>query len=480
MTRLGNYRVPIIPWGRPKSQLLWSCWVVAAIVLLWPPSFAAPLASSSIAWIPSSRLSPTPTSVLIGTVGQYADWASLLYEDMRTITDVNAASIAGKDPIYAFNSTELPLRRYFPLTEKIPANSTMNLTLPYFDVSLRWIDAASDNRSQHVGDPKYADVANLDFSIRLNGSISVIRNDTWDAGRATPQAASKVFGTRLISVKVNTVATNDKLPDGSARKQDSPCPTTSLVFGNLPEVGQQTTSYFWNSTDWAANDCFLLAEASVTAGTFKGTDCTVSPAGAIDYIATCSITPDRGAVEDDWLAALGLDFMSETMKYIVMLNLTQPWMQDNLDNYTIGMLKLGYHASWSSLMERLGNATEPTTAREAKSTVRATVDRTRICVWLGMSIMLTISASFVAVATNFSTMKTVRDTTLAALVMDLTEVTRSRCASGLCNAVALSKEDHELPRMKMTSKDDRGEGSTCCRRVVFANNEVSVNGHPDH
>lgn len=477
MTRLGTYRVPMVPWGRPKSQLLWSCWFVGAIVLSWPQSFAAPLANSSIAWIPSSRLSRTPTSVSIGTVGQFADWASLLYEDMRTMAVVNAASMAGKDPSYAFNSTELPLRRYFPLAEKIPANSTMSLTFPYIDVSLRWIDAASDNRSQHVGDPKYADLANLDFSIRLNGSISVIRNDTWDAERATPQAASKVLGTRLIAVKVNTVGTNDKLPNGSAREQDSPCPTTSPVFGTLPNVGQQTTSYFGGNI-WAANDCFLLAEASVTAGAVKSTNCTVSPAGAIDHMATCSITPDSGAVEDDWLAGLGLDFISETMKYVVMLNLTQPWMQDNLEDYTIGMLTLGYHASWSSLMERLGNQTEPTTVREAESVVRATVNRTRIYVWLGMSIMLTISASLVAVATNFSATKTVRDTTLAALVMDLTEVTHSRCASGLCNAVALSKEDNQLPRMRMESKDDREEGSMCCRRVVFAHNDVSVNGRP--
>lgn len=46
--------------------------------------------------------------------------------------------------------------------------------------------------------------------------------------------------------------------------------------------------------------------------------------------------------------------MSETKKYIVMLHLTQPFLHDNLDNYTTSMLKSGYHAAWSSLMKRLG------------------------------------------------------------------------------------------------------------------------------
>lgn len=76
-------------------------------------------------------------------------------------------------------------------------------------------------------------------------------------------------------------------------------------------------------------------------------------------MAKCIVTPNPGAVEDDWISGLALDFMSETMKNIVMLNLTQPWMHNNVDKYTTGILTLGYHAAWSSLMVRLGNASEP-------------------------------------------------------------------------------------------------------------------------
>jgi len=184
--------------------------------------------------------------------------------------------MASKDPTYAFNSTALPLRRCFPLTQEIPENSTMNLTLPYFDVSLRWIDAASDNRSQNVDDPKCGDLADQYFSIRVNGTIAVIRSDPWDAGNATPKAAAIFSGTNLNSVKVGTLNVWDLPPDGSAPTQTSSCSRNSSVFGRLPDVGQQTTSYFSSGPNsaWIASDCFLIAEASITAGKYHGKNCT--------------------------------------------------------------------------------------------------------------------------------------------------------------------------------------------------------------
>lgn len=114
----------------------------------------------------------------------------------------------------------------------------------------------------------------------------------------------------------------------------------------MPDVGQQTTAWYLGDT-WVANDCFLVAEASIAAGKYKGKNCTVSPTGAFEYMATCIITPNPMAVENDWISGLALDFMSETMTNIVMLNLTQPWMHDNLNNYTTGILTLANHAAWS-------------------------------------------------------------------------------------------------------------------------------------
>ncbi|KAI4164068.1 MAG: hypothetical protein LQ342_002304 [Letrouitia transgressa] len=387
--------------------------------------------------------------------------------------------MAGKDPAYVFDSTGLPLRRYFyieSLDEDILADSTMNLTLPYFDVDLRWVDAASDSRSQHISESTNAVVSSLDFQVRENGIVSVIRDDTWTPEKAVPQAAQVFSGTKLISIKVNTLNAYSRLSNSPAPTHDLPCPTYSTLFGRLPDVGQFPRPYVVKST-WAANDCYLVAEASIKAGTHRGTDCTVSPVGANNYMTTCNITPNPDTVDADWISGLALDFMSETMKYIAIVNLTRQWMRDNLDDYTTGMLKLSYHAAWSSLVKHLGNASEPATIRAAESVVRAKVNRNRLGVWLAMSAMLTMSALLVAVAQNFSATKTIRDTTFAALAMDLTEVTHGSRASGLCNAVALKKEDRNLPRLKWEGDCDM---NVCHRRVIFAERDISAHETPRH
>ncbi|MCJ1347795.1 hypothetical protein MMC31_006024 [Peltigera leucophlebia] len=472
LAHLAYYHFPIIPRGGSSFQLFWSCWAVAVVVLLWPPGFAAPVANSSVAWIPSTRSSNTPASFSIGTVSKSSDWGALVEPEMRTRVVVNAALMADKNPVYAFNSTQLLLRRYFSSTQKITANSTINITVPYFDVRLSWIDPASDNRSQHAGDPVYSDVANLMSGVRNYGSVAVLRNNKWNSTEATPRAAGIFSGTKLVSIQVNTLRIEEEL-DGVAPNINTTCPTRSPMFGPLPEVSQHGKDWYVIGK-WTAKDCFLVAEASITAGKYKGTDCEVSPTDANDYVATCNFKSSPGVVEEDWISGLALDFMSETMKNIVMLDVTHPWMQNNLAKYTTGTLTLAYHAAWSALMNRLGNASEPTTARIAESVVLATVNYTRMWIWLAMNAMLTTSALMVAVAQTVRKTRTVRDTNMVALAMDLSEVMHSAHASELSGAVSLSKENHRVERLKWTDDYGKGENHTCRHRVVFAESNVNV------
>ena len=473
LLRLCNYRFPIVPQVGPGDQLLWSCWAVTVIILLWPPGFAAPLASSSVAWTPSTRISDKVISVPMPAWDQFVDWEDISNSADRTATIVNAALMASKDPGYAFKSDEHPLRRYFKSAHKIPTNSRANLTLPYFDVSLRWIDAASNNKSRNAGLPRYSDLTENSFEQRSDGSVAVIRNNPWKAAIAKLPAAEVYRETKLISIKVNTLRIDDQLPDGSHPNRESPCPTISAKFGKLPGVGQQAMPFLRTGSDdtWASNDCYLIAEATITAGKYKGTDCEVFPTNDIDHMATCLGKPPTDTVEADWISALALDIVSETMKYITIFNFTRQYMHNKLDEYTTGMLKLGYHAAWSSTMHFLANVTGRSTVRVAEPVVLATVDRTKLGIWLAMNATLTISAILVAVARYFSTTKTVRDTTLAALTMDLTEVMHDGQASGLCNAVAFSKEDHKLPKLEWADDCNRGGSRTYCHRVVFARSD---------
>jgi hypothetical protein len=472
LARLTNFRFPILPTRSSGASLLWAIWATAAILLLWPQGFAAPLASSSVSWIPGIRVLQKSESTSVATVGRFANWAAVLYPDARMSAVVGAAAMTAKDPAYAFHPSQIPLRRYFNSSQMIPDGSKIDITVPYFAVNLRWIDASSDNRSQNAGSTTYQDV-DQDFSIRTVGATGIVRDEPWNGETAMPSNATIFVGNKLVAVKLRTLNFGDALPDGSRANSSTQCLTVSDVFGQLPNVSQHQ-SPIGNGQEIVAYDCYMVAEATITAGSVPGTDCTVaSSAGSAELYTTCSIRRDDDAVEEHWLTDLALDFTSEVLKYSVLQNYTQPWISSNLDDYTSGLLTLGYHGAWSGLMMTLGNASEPTAFRAASPIVSASVDSTKLCIWLAMNATLTASAVLVLLAQRVSKTKTIRDTAVAALTMDLTEVTHSSRTNGLCNAVALSKQDGKLPRLKWKEEGaGAGTGETsmyesCCRKVLF-------------
>jgi hypothetical protein len=116
-------------------------------------------------------------------------------------------------------------------------------------------------------------------------------------------------------------------------------------------------------------------------------------------------------VETAWLSGLALNFSSEAMKYNVMQNYTQLWSNHNLDEYTTGMLTSGYHVAWRTLVKHRGNSSEPAMINSAKPVVRASINRTKLYVWLTMNAMLALSAILVFVARCIRDTKTIRDCT---------------------------------------------------------------------
>lgn len=92
-----------------------------------------------------------------------------------------------------------------------------------------------------------------------------------------------------------------------------------------------------------------------------------------------------------------------------------------------------------------------------------------------MSATLTVLAILMAGAQSVSVIRTVCDTMLALLAVDLTVVMHSGCACGLCSVVVLSKEDCKLLWMKWADRDeeDGSQSLNGCRScVVFAKSEM--------
>ncbi|KAL8832320.1 MAG: hypothetical protein Q9170_004932 [Blastenia crenularia] len=446
LARLTNVRVPILPGKQSRKSLLWSVWAATTIILLLPHGFAAPLASSSISWIPGTTVLPESRSTSVASFGDYADWWVILAGDFRMSAITASVAMTAKDPTYAFHASPIPLQRHFNPSQTIPHGSKIDMTVPYFTVNLRWVDASSNWRSRSAGDSGAQDVNENTFNIRSKGAVGIIRDQKWDAQAAIPDAA-KIFRGRSVG---------DELPDGSRANKNSKCPTVSDAFGKLPDVEQYQIEFHSKEVD--SYDCYIFAEATITAGSFPAKACTVTTSvGNAEFYATCSTERDDNAVEQHWLTDLALDFTSEVLKYTVRQNYTQPRINHNLDDYTSGLLTLGYHAAWCGLTERLGNDSELAVFRSASPIVLASVDNTKPYIWLAMHATLTVSAILVLFAQCVSKVKTIRDPTVAALTIDLTGIAHSGRADGLCNAVTFSRRYKKSPPCNGQRKE-RGPG----------------------
>lgn len=473
---LQNYRLPHFPRRSLGYGFFWSSWAASVIILTWPSGFAAPLVSSAVTWRPGNKLSkPMRIQTQVLDEVNSHDWAFLFYSDQNSKIIISAASMAGTDPAYAFGPNKMLFRRYFSAVDDIPVGSLIDITMPYFNVDLHWIDGADEIQFQHIGDPEYSDIIHSGINWRGDGSVSILRNITWNKDDAKPKAAEVFSGKRIVSVKVTTLDSQIPLSDGSIARQNMTCPTNSLFRYILPNVTQRETQYYQYHTNdtskkiWLGKDCFIVAEASITAGIYQGNNCIVNPVGKNTYGATCSMQNPRDQVKADWLSSLSIDFMSEIMRNVVMLNTTSPWIHNSsAGDYTTSMLHLAYDAAWSSMTISQGKDTDSAFVRLAKPIIRAQLEHSRMYIWLGLCGTLTLSAVLLAWGLKLSSTKTIRDPTLAALSVDLSDIAHGGQANGLCNAVTLSQTDKNLPKLRFANDDGVEESDKCRRRVVFA------------
>ncbi|KAM0302769.1 hypothetical protein ACHAPM_004772 [Fusarium culmorum] len=470
LTRLLSTRVPIIPATKSEISILWSLWAATCILLMWPQGFAAPLASSSLSWIPGITLLNDERTATIGALGEFIDWAAILYDDTRAVAVVNGATLTASEPEYAFKNESLQ-RRYFNPSRHIPTGSLMNVSVPYFSAGVKWINATGEKKFQRVGDAAYSDVGQP-IGIRVVGATSFVNSEKWSPQGRAPRGPDTFVGTRLISVQTRAVA--NVIEEGT-------CPTSLQHFGQLPPVSQHEIRWAGGNDKTADYDCFLLGEVTINAGIYNGRDCkVVSSDKTSQSYATCSKDRYGGDFEEDWLTGLALDFTSEVLKYAVWQNFSQPWISDDLDEYVAGMLALGYHAAWSALMKRFGNYTETLSFRPSEEIVFVSVDKNKLYIWLGMNATLTLSAILVFGASMLTKTKTIRDTAIASLTMDLTDIVHSPMASGLCSAVSLSRQDGKLPRLRWLRGNIEGGNHSdgghelCSNKVVFAEDDTSV------
>ena len=467
ISRVNDFRIPILPRFKTTAQYLWSIWATLVITLIWPSNFASPLANSSLAWNPKARdlRPPTQYSMKISPMDSNDFW-QLRAPEWQMRAFLESVIRSGTSPEYAFRlQDEVPLRRYFSRPPGMTNNSTMDLTLPYIDVQVRWIDASSNNLSTVVVDTAYSDyVGGRQNGVnRMDGSIVIMMDEPWDQENDYPKEATKFIEERVIAVKYNTWDSDDGL---------SSCPRTSKYFQNMPGLEPHHQTYSVDAKSWGG-DCYQIGIATLRAGLFQGVDCDITLIGSTDAAATCNTTRDFTAIKEDWVAPVATKMLSEITKGFITLGSTIPWQNYPIDSYVSSVLMLSYHAAWSSAID-LMQIKENTTFRQATFMVQASVDKGRLFGWLAMNLTVTLAAGLVFIALQFAKTKLIQDTTLAMLQLDMSQITHHRLALGLCDAATLSKRDHRLPMVKLQRnptgsllESTRKEPKFCQKRLVF-------------
>jgi hypothetical protein len=179
------------------------------------------------------------------------------------------------------------------------------------------------------------------------------------------------------------------------------------------------------------------------------------------------VASDTLRPQESWLTNLSLDFMSDVLIHTSILNFTSTYMSLGPTNYTTGMLTLAYHATWSAMRKKWDFETEQPSVRISEEVVQAVINRRRLLIWLVMNAALTVSAFMVWIGLRVCKVKAVRDTTLAALTMDLRDVMHREETLGLCGAVALNSQDRKLGLLKRKEcREEPLEKQTCCSNAL--------------
>lgn len=443
-----------------------SFFTIIVIALIWPSSIAAPLANSSIQWIPSTRIIPSQVQDLAPPlIEPKNDWPALLY--LETIQEIalKAATMGIRSPDFAgaFNRSyqESP-RRFLYLDPQFPQGGLGSMAMPTFKVEdVRWVPWPNEfSTSDPLENGSMMEKTPL---ARRGGSLGFLQSKKWQIQDSDMYKAVVYEGKKTIPILVGSLGTDQGT-------EDSQCPNTTTIFGNLPTAHQLRIRWDYNDS-WAAYDCWLLAEVTLTAGKVDRQVCDITLVGAADHMHI-AVPTNRSLVTEldvkpDLAVLPTLDLMTDVLRDLVLMNVGGEFRYNNVEGYIHGMLTAAYYSTHSALLYQLKSSNETASAVQMESVIRASINRTRLYGWFAMNAFLSIAALMLWIVWKISgvTSKVVRKPTLVALTMDLDAVSHYN-RDGLCNAVTLKGKDKNLGRLVW----DKHSG-VHCRRVRFMTEE---------
>ncbi len=453
LTQLSNilsYKVLFVPHIRRQDGALFVLITWVVMLLLWPAQLVAPLATSSVSWVPDtvfSSFSPDETEILIGGAGDRWDWYQS-YSQVRMGVVLRAASIASIAQL-ADSSPEIEpanvataVRRVIPSCQGLP-NGTLvhNVTTPFITfTSFEWVEDPLSLPSEVQDAVTSVDGDQLQISgywknplaMPYPGVAAPLNTVPWatmsnsNPGSHCPYPARETFiGQKLVATLVARDSTSI-LPDAPS---DGP-------FGQLPDIGFLTVNYTNNETNW-----YAIANISIRAGVAISDGCRlVSP-------TVVESTNQNQTMLADPLVNEAFHLMPEVIMVMAVMNSSASDSSGRLEDFTKSVIARGYQASWNALNDETGAPTRIAT-QKPRTAVRASVLRSRMYMWAGINLLLSLSGGLLIIVQGQCVRKPVVNTNIAAIMMDSSPLLEQD-VNGLCNAVMLGKKDNRLKMLRL-------------------------------
>jgi hypothetical protein len=426
-------------------------WLTAAMFLLIiPAQLIAPLASGSVSWVPGLSYSAGPElEIPTAHAGLYWQYFGL-YIEHRSRAVLRAAARSSTDLaadlFNASSQARMLSQRHINALSSLPTDTTIDrVAMPYISIdSFEWIEQASAMPSwipQVVENSTEA----LDFSQGSNpmthtdpGTAAVLKNTTSSAYKVYPKSET-FFGERYVAMLVSRTNLVDV------------CPSSSPVFGPIGQI-----SLFSQNFPGIAISCFAVAKVKLSIGQIICRNCKmVGPS-----VVQASSTNETLHILPDPLIPIILDMLPEVMGFMATMNTTSAPTYNNIEYYLRGTIALAYQASWNSLTDLFsddGESNSTTGSSVPQDVIRASVLASRMYAWFGLNLLLTAAGLILMWLQSRCNGKTVRDFTLAAILMDPQEILRQD-ESGICNAVTISKQDRSLGAFKLIEESATNPG----------------------
>lgn len=438
--------------------------VVIILLTALPAQYAAPILTGSISWDPGHYLvqansslakitdslaaarNHTATGYDPNTMTTAAAWSWYYYniESVeRSLVQTRAMTlglIAWTSDPESFGLLKRPLVEVPALNTNITAR---NITMPFFDVeSIEWVTNLNTSLSQsYIYAASKSDSGMLNVSSNMNplhangsqNTLSLLFDTPWEND-----------GSHLIQTNVTTNSQGDTqwspsigIPDLSKFEstdgvmaiwayhvppgmtcEDKNIDSSYGGFGTLPEnIAFASDAPFWT-------DCYVYAKIKYTAGVKTCWECEFNGGNFVVDHSDPSFA--SGSVLADPMVYQALRMLPETIQLMTAANMSLPTLWNNIEDYSVEMMRRAYCVSWTALNRWVGGDPKgPFLATPAEISVPSTIARVsveRVYAWFALQVLAMVSGLLFVVLQSIARKGLVRDTAMEMFMLDAREV----------------------------------------------------------